>query len=96
VHVIFPGDPPDQAIAHETLTVVGGKMSLLAEMRFRSPEDAAADDPPAWAEFAPFPPTKLVLAGDTPLRFERSDPSHPAIVTPAPNAALKQIVEACR
>ena len=94
--VIFPSDPADQAAPHETLSVVSAKMTLLADMHFRSPEDVAADDPPVWAEFAMFPPTRMVLAGDQPLSFERSDPAHPAIAAAAPNAALRKIVEGCR
>lgn len=94
--VIFPTDPADQVVSHETLSVVSAKMTLLADMHFRSPEDVAADDPPAWAEFAAFPPTRMVLAGDQPLRFERSDARHPPIAAGAPNAALRKIVEGCR
>ncbi|MDB5432912.1 MAG: hypothetical protein JWP35_4028 [Caulobacter sp.] len=94
--VVFPTDPADQVVSHETLSVVSARMTLLADMHFRSPEDVAADDPPAWAELAAFPPTRMVLAGDQPLRFERSDTRHPAISTPAPNAALRKIIEGCR
>lgn len=94
IRIAFLTDPGDQVIAAETLTVTSGSNSLVGPLTFRSAEDMTAEDPPAFAEFAPTPQLEAVLTSGHPIRFARS--RHATVQTPGDNGFLRQVVMSCR
>jgi hypothetical protein len=83
----------------QTATLHAGGLSLSAPVRFRSPEDAAKDDPPGWAEFTATPELLSALFSAPAIRVERTGKgaAGPAAIDTGPaNVALTRVIGACR